>query len=98
MTAHELFKLHKDEFGKFERVENKMSNRRDLHVYLMLDKIFPMKDDETINCIIDWATVGEIGLFPTTEQIETLTSDQIRDLVRCKVTFIDGDFLAMSVY
>ena len=34
-----------DEFLKFDRVENKRSQRSDLHAFLLLDELFPCDSD-----------------------------------------------------
>ncbi len=36
-----LYEKYEDEFLRFERVENKFSQRHDLHAFILLDKIMP---------------------------------------------------------
>jgi len=93
IEIRKLFELHNDEYGKFERVENKLSSRDDLHAFMLLDKLFP--DIPHTNSygtvfypeIIAGVTHDQIWLSLKSEQIETLTSDQVLELVRCGVMY-----------
>jgi hypothetical protein len=98
VTAQELFEFHKDEFGHFERIENKLSNRRDLHAYLMLDRIFPIKKGDEFETIVEWSNCETIDLCLTTEQIETLTSEQVLELVRCGIAYLNCSYKRLVVY
>jgi len=84
MDIENIFEKHNDEYLKFERVTNKMSNRPDLHAFLLLDKLFPEKED---NDIIESASQDEIWLSISGEQIDTLTEEQIIELVRCGFSY-----------
>jgi len=74
----ECFEKHTDEFLKFERVKNKRSNRQDLHVFILLDELFPSD-----KCIIDSAEHDEIFVNLEDNQLEKLTEEQIIELIRC---------------
>ncbi|MEQ8636876.1 hypothetical protein [Gimesia maris] len=67
-------------FKRFEKVENKRSQRPDLHAFLLLDELFPGNRD-----MVAAAEHDEIYLAIETEQAETLTDDQISELIRCGV-------------
>ena len=45
MTLQKRFEKYDDEYAEFERVENKRSQRRDLHAFLLLDEIVPGDTD-----------------------------------------------------
>lgn len=79
------------EFLKFERVENKRSDRPDLHAFLLLDSLFPGTSD-----MVSCAEHDEIWLDVAGDQIEILTDDQMRELARCGVRYdADSDSLCM---
>lgn len=88
-----VFDKFDDEFLKFERVENRLSNRPDLHAFLLLDKLVPSDRDMVSN-----ASHDEIWLEVDLEALVAagITEDQIRDLVRCGIR-IDEDSLCMFV-
>jgi len=80
-----------DDFLKFEEVKNPVSKRSDLHAFVMLDRWFPGESD-----IVVHAEHDEIWLDITDEQANTLTDDQLQELVRCGVRH-DGSGLCMFV-
>ena len=84
-----LFEKHDDEYLKFDMVENKLSKRRDLHAYIMLDRLFP-----GIGNIINCSDHEVIWLDIDSKDIATLTEEQIIELLRCGVRF-DEDSLTM---
>jgi hypothetical protein len=85
MDVKELFEKHNDEHGEFDKIENKRSTRPDLHVFLLLDELFPSDNGSDI---VSAAEHDQIWLDVSEEQMETLTEPQILELVRCGV-FID---------
>lgn len=85
------FNDFKDEYLKFERIENPPSLRRDLCAFIMLDKLFPSKLD-----IIVAAEHDEIWLDIKYEDIESLTDDNIIYLLRCGVLY-DADNSSLSM-
>lgn len=77
-----LFKKHEEEGGKFEMVENRWSNRPDLHSFIVLDKLFPgciniiaQKEHDTV-----WLDVPE-------ENINKIPEEKVIELVRCGVYY-----------
>lgn len=83
MDIHERWELvtkNGSEFLKFELVQNKLSNRPDLHAFLLLDKLFPATND-----IIDGAEHDKIYLRIDDDQVETLTDEEILELSYCGV-------------
>jgi len=86
MTSRERFEKHNDEHLKFDRVNNKRSQRADLHAFLLLDELFP--DDSGI---VGRAKYNEIWLDPTPSQVEMLSDAQILELVRCGVRYNDDN-------
>ena len=92
-NVEELFEKYEDEFLKFERVENKRSQRRDLHAFLLLDELCP-----STRTIVGCAEHDEIFLEPSPEALETATEEQIVELIRCGVRISsETDSLAMFV-
>jgi len=94
MSALEKF----DEFGDldygredFDSIHNKLSDREDLHAFLLLDSIFPSD-----KYIISAARHDQIWLCFTEEQLDTLKSSEILELVKCGV-FIDEGALSMFI-
>ena len=77
-----VFEKFDDEFLKFERVENKLNRRPDLHAFLLLDSL--IADDKDM---VAAAEHDEIYLDVELDELaETeITEDQVRDLVRCGV-------------
>lgn len=94
MELGNLFEKHNDEFLKFERVENKKSQRADLHAFLLLDSIVPGKSD-----MVSCAEHDEIWLDVDCEEFgRAVTEEQIIELVRCGVRYDDDvDSLCMFV-
>ena len=93
MTTEERFEAVNDDFLKFDRVEIKISQRRDVHVFMVLDGLF--YGDEPL---INWGGHDEIGFSITDEQVESLSNAQVLELVRCGVTYnCDSGGLGMWV-
>jgi len=86
------FEKHDDEFLKFDRVVNKLSNRPDLHCFLVLDWMFPGTTD-----MIDAAEHDEIYLEPNAlEFLRKVTEEQLIDLIRCGLRYDESiDSLCM---
>lgn len=84
-----LFDDNGDEYLKFDQIENKRSSRPDIHAILLLDSLFPGKTD-----MICAAEHDIFYLDVSEEQIETLTEEQVIELLRCGV-HLDSDSLAM---
>ena len=85
MDIHERFEAVNDDYIKFDRVENKRSERPDLHAWLLLDELFPNPGHDMVSA----AEHDEIWLDVDDEQLETLTDEQILELVRCGVRHDD---------
>jgi hypothetical protein len=82
-----IFDEFKEEFLLFELVEKKLSNRPDLHAFMLLDSLFPDTRD-----MIAAANHDEIYLEVSPEAlIEKATKEQIRELVRCGVIYSSCD-------
>jgi len=87
MNTHDKFEAVNDDYLEFDKVENKLSKRSDLHAFLLLDKIF---GDHTRD-IISAACHDEIWLAISPEEIESLNDGQILELVRCGVSYDDNN-------
>lgn len=76
-----MFDEFEDEFLKFDRVKEKLSQCPDLHAFIMLDKLVPGKAD-----IVASAEHDEIYLsIEPGELLKVATKDQLLDLHRCGV-------------
>ena len=80
------------EYHEFDRVENKRSERPDLHAFLLLDELFPNPGGDLVAC----AEHDEIWLDVSDEQAASLTDEQILELTRCGVRY-DEHGLCMFV-
>jgi hypothetical protein len=88
----ERWESFSDDYLKFERVENKRSKRPDLHVFLLIDELFPNPGRDVV-CA---AEHDVFYLDITGAQIEDLTDEQILELTRCGVHYdSETDSLAM---
>ena len=92
MNSYELAEKHEDKSYRFNNIKNPISTRKDLHAFMLLDKIFPGSND-----IISCAEHDQIWLGITPEQILQLTEDQIIELTRCGIIF-DKDFESLSMF
>lgn len=94
IDLHEFFDRHEDEFLKFERVQNKLSKRPDIHAFMLLDSLVPGKKD-----LVSAAEHDEIFLDVDVKKlVKAATSEQLIDLHRCGVRYDeDGSGLCMFV-
>lgn len=85
-----LFEKHDKEYAHFERVENPLSKRSDIHAFLLLDKL--CQDDKNI---IDGAKDDVIYLKIKVEKLATeIKEEQIIELLRCGVShYEDGNLV-----
>lgn len=83
-----IMKANRDEYTRFERVQNKLSSRADMHAFLLLDRICPGKSD-----MVAGASHDEIYLDPSPEDVAKIATEaEIIDLVRCGVRYQDDSF------
>ena len=83
-TINERFEDVNGEYGEFDNIKNKRSNRPDIHALLLLDELFPGDSD-----LISSSEHDEFYLDISYESIEKLTDDQILELTRCGVMYND---------
>ena len=87
------YNKHEDEFLKFERIENKTSNRADLHAFNLLDKLVPGHLD-----IVAAAEHDQIWLEVSPKELSKVaTEEQIIELIRCGV-FYDSENDSLSMF
>jgi hypothetical protein len=93
MTLEERLEQFDEEFLKFDRIELKLSQRPDLHAFILLDMLLPNPGSDMVSA----AEHDVIYLDVDSEKLnEVATDDQLRDLSRCGVHYDgDGDGLAM---
>lgn len=88
-----LFDQFEDDYIQFEKVERKLSNRPDLHAFLLLDSLFPGDRD-----IVSAAEHDEIYLDIDAEELaKKATPEQIQELVRCGVRY-DSDTGSLAMF
>jgi len=98
MTSEEiakLFEIHDEEFIQFDRVSHKLSKRRDLHAFILLDKLCPGKSK-----MVSAAAHDEIYLHPEIDDLVNagITEEQVIELIRCGLRYDDStNSLAMFV-
>lgn len=92
LNLAEVFKKFDDNYIKFERIENKLSGRPDLHAFLLLDKLMPGTRD-----MVSAAEHDEIYLDVDCEKLAEVASEHdILALTRCGVRYEeDTDSLCM---
>ena len=92
MEIHDRFEAVTDDYLKFDRVENKLSTRSDIHAFILLNEIFPGTRDMVCASGHDniWLDVGS-------EDCDKLTDDQVLELVRCGVMF-DEESGSLSMF
>lgn len=89
-----LFDKYHDEYLKFDRIEHKLSRRRDLHAFLLLDALLP--DGRTI------VSAAEHDVFYLDIDVEALaktsiTEELVRDLHRCGVRY-ENEFDCLALF
>ncbi len=93
MTEHEMiteFEENESLFLEPVPLERQLSPRKDLHAFLLLDRLVPSSRD-----IVSGAEHDKIFLQPSLEELaKVITIEQIQDLVRCGVR-IEEDGLEM---
>lgn len=94
MDIGERFDQFEDDHLEFDRIEQKLHKRPDLHAFLLLDSLFPGDSD-----MVSGASHDEIYLAVDAEELNKVATDeQIRDLIRCGVFYSSGtDSLMMFV-
>lgn len=87
-------KFFDKEFMEFQRIKDKKGSCRVTHAFRMLDILFP-SDNASDMIVHIWGE--DASLRPTFENVETLTEDQILELVRCGVSFEQENDLLISI-
>ena len=88
---HDRFEAVNDDYLEFDRVENKLSTRPDIHAFILLNEIFPGDTG-----MISAASHDAICLDANWKELNKLTDDQILELVRCGVMYSsENDCLSM---
>lgn len=95
IDLYETFEKYNGEYGKFDRVENKLHDRPDLCAFLLLDKLLPNVGHDLV-CA---AGYDIIYLEADCENLaEVATEEDILILSRCGVFYDTAtDSLAMFV-
>ena len=75
---HARFEKFNDEYNKFDRVESKLHERPDMHVFLFLAALCHGTCD-----MVACASHDEIWLDVSPHHLATISDDDLRDLIRC---------------
>jgi hypothetical protein len=79
----ETFRKFADDYISFDQVLNPMSQRPDLHAFMLLDRLVPGSQD-----IVSHSTHDEFYLsFDPSALAAVATEEDIHDLVRCGVRY-----------
>ena len=94
-NLEELFDKHDDEYLEFERIQNKLSSRPDIHAFILLNSLVQSDSRDMVSA----AEHDEIFLDVDPEELaQVATEEQIVDLIRCGVRYsAEHDSLAMFV-
>ncbi len=87
-----FFEEFEGEYLKFDRVENKLSQRPDVHAFIMLDQMFPETKPRDL---ISGANHDEFYLrIDADDLFEKATKEQLIDLHRCGLLYnAEEDYL-----
>lgn len=90
MQTSELVKFfedhHEEEYLKFDKVVDKLSNRADLCAFMLLDKLVPAKKDIIGAAMIGSAEHDEIWIETSLEELaKVVTENDVLTLIRCGV-------------
>lgn len=101
MTADDIaaaFERHSDEYLKWDRVpaERRRHCRKDIHVFLTLHDKFPSDQGERGVDIISWSSHDEYGFIVDARDKNTLTDEDVCDLVRAGLMLGDEGFWMFS--
>ena len=92
-NLQQFFDDHEDDFLEFDLIQDKLSNRPDLHAFLLLDKLVPGSGD-----IVGSATHDEIFLSTDVEELlKVATEDQLIELSRCGI-FYNEEYECLMSY
>lgn len=86
----EFFGRHSDEYKSFWNIREKLSERSDLHAFLLLDRLCPGAKNMVYS-----ARDGEIFLDVVAEDLGAATEEQLLDLHRCGVRCSEQGLLCM---
>jgi hypothetical protein len=83
------------DYLNFDKVEFKISKKKDVHAFVLLDRIFP---DDAFS-MIENTEYDQINLYLDLEKLsKVIMPEQILELVRCGVSCYESDdFLSMNV-
>jgi len=91
MTLDEMeafFEKYEDEHYQFDRVPIKISARRDLHVFILMDRLV-----RSNHVIVSSAEHDEIWLDVDPEEFAAVANEgHIQELVRCGVRYDEDNF------
>jgi len=95
MNIYKAFERHNEEFLKFEDIPNKRSKYRDVHAFLLIEKILPDDDEPKI---VSSSGSSEIWLSVDVHELSKLVSEEdVLELVRCGIRY-DSNKHSLSMF
>ncbi len=83
-----FFEKHDGEYGEFEKIKNKKSQRPDVHAFLLLDELVPVKGNKDM---VRDAEHDKIWLdTDVAKLVKVATDEQLIELRRCGVLYDNG--------
>ena len=87
MNLHEMFEAVHEEYLDFDKVAPRLSERADLHAFMLLDKLQPGGGD-----IISAAAHDEFFLSIDCDELaKVITQEQVLELARCGIRYDEGN-------
>jgi hypothetical protein len=83
MDFKKAFLAASDEYGKFDRIENKLSSRPDIHAFVLLNNLVP-STERMISAAEHDEYWLDVDMFKFSE---VATQENITDLSRCRVRY-----------
>ena len=92
-TLSERFEQFEDDYPDFKKVAKPLSQRADLHAFMLLDKIQPSGGD-----MISSSEHDEFYLSIDCDKLaEVISDEQIQELVCCGIRF-DGEYDCLCMF
>lgn len=92
MSIRERFEQFDGDYLKFDEVENKLSKRRDLHAFMVLESLLP-----GVRPMISSSEHDEFYLDLPVEQLAGITDARIQELIRCGVRY-DAEYDCLCMF
>lgn len=89
-TIASIFDKYDNEVYNFDKIENKLDSKREIHAILLLDNLFP-DDNPFDSCDKDYLFLGL-----SINNIKKLTDENILELSRCGI-YLDLEYKLLRI-